>query len=105
MDFFALYNGRNNSSLDQVSKLCGFPGKLDMDGGQVWKTYLEGNLKSIRDYCETDVVNTYLVYLRFLLIKTHISQKLYDEELQKTQKMLKDLNKPHWKFFIKAWQL
>jgi predicted PolB exonuclease-like 3'-5' exonuclease len=104
MDLFALYSGRNNASLDHIAKLCGFPGKLDMDGGQVWKTYLKGNIKSIRDYCETDVVNTYLVYLRFLFIKTHINKSLYEKELQELQEMLESLDGAHWKSFIQAWQ-
>ena len=104
MDFFGLYSGRNNASLDHIAKLCGFPGKLDMDGGQVWKTYLKGNKKSIRDYCETDVVNTYLVYLSFLLIKTHINKSLYEKELLTLQKMLESLDGTHWKSFIQVWQ-
>ena len=95
--------GHCNASLNHIAKLCGFPGKLDMDGGQVWKTYLNGNIKSIRDYCETDVVNTYLVYLRFLLIKTHINKSLYEEELDNLQKMLKSLDGGHWQSFIQAW--
>ena len=104
MDFFALYSGRNNASLDHIAKSCGFSGKLDMDGGQVCKNYLDVNIKSIRNYCETDVVNTYLVYLRFLLIKEHIDTNLYNDELKNLQSMLESFNQSHWKAFIQAWQ-
>ena len=40
MDVLAKFNGRANAPLDQLAKLCGFPGKLDMDGGQVWQVDL-----------------------------------------------------------------
>ena len=36
-----------------------------MHGSEVWGAYLQGGLTRIRDYCETDVLNTYLIYLRF----------------------------------------
>ena len=48
---------------------AGFPGKLGMDGSQVWDAYSAGSSREIRDYCETDVVNTYLVLLRFQLMR------------------------------------
>jgi hypothetical protein len=103
MDFFALFSGRNNASLDHICKLCGFPGKLDMDGGKVWQTFLEGNIKSIRNYCETDVVNTYLVYLRYLLIKGDLNITTYDKEIDNLAQILLGYNKPHWEQFIRAW--
>ena len=43
-------------------KLMGYPGKLGMDGSAVWQAWQEGRIAEIRDYCETDVVNTYLVF-------------------------------------------
>ena len=65
MDLLALYNGRANAPLDDLAKLFGFPGKLGMDGGKVWEAWQGGQIADIRDYCETDVINTYLVYNRF----------------------------------------
>ena len=104
MDFFALHNGRNNASLDDICKICGFPGKLDIDGGKVWQIFLKGDIASIRNYCETDVANTYLVYLRFMLIKNEISLKSYDSEITKFKKILENYDKPHWIEFLKAWK-
>lgn len=62
MDLLALYQPRANAPLDDLARLIGFPGKLGMDGGQVWAAWCAGELAGIRDYCETDVMNTYLVY-------------------------------------------
>ena len=40
-----------------------------MDGSKVWEAWQNGEIAGIRDYCETDVMNTYLLYLRFRLLR------------------------------------
>ena len=77
MDMIAGYNNRAFAPLDEIATMLGFPGKMGMSGSKVWEQYLEGNLKSIRDYCETDVLNTYLVYLRFQLMRGEFNQQDY----------------------------
>lgn len=49
--------------LDEVATILGLPGKTGVDGSQVSDMYDAGKLDEIRNYCETDVLNTYLVYL------------------------------------------
>jgi predicted PolB exonuclease-like 3'-5' exonuclease len=73
MDVLSGFQGRGRASLDAVATLLGLPGKVGMQGSQVWDVYLNGGLKRIRDYCETDVLNTYLVYLRFQLLRGHLN--------------------------------
>ncbi len=104
MDLLALYTGRANAPLDDLAKLCGFPGKLGVDGSQVWTLFREGRLDQIRDYCETDVVNTYLVYCRFLLMRGVMSQTAYDEEMSVVRSSLAALDGLHWKEYLAAWQ-
>jgi hypothetical protein len=103
MDVLAGYQPRANAPLDEIAKLLGFPGKLGMDGSQVWDAYLAGQLPSIRDYCETDVLNTYLVWLRFELIRGHLDTPQYDAELARVRKLLAAENKPHFREFLAAW--
>lgn len=55
---------------------------MGMSGDKVWEQYLNGNLKSIRDYCETDVLNTYCVYLRFELIRGNLQRTEYEKSIQ-----------------------
>ena len=50
MDLLAMYQSRANAPLDAMAKLCGFPGKLGMDGSQVYGAYLEGRRDEIRRY-------------------------------------------------------
>ena len=56
MDLLAMYQSRANAPLDAMARLCGFPGKLGMDGSQVYGAYLDGRRDEIRRYCETDAM-------------------------------------------------
>lgn len=104
MDLLALYTGRANAPLDDLAKLCGFPGKLGVDGSQVWPLFQEGRLDHIRNYCETDVVNTYLVYCRFQLMRGTMTQSAYEEEMSVVRSSLAALDGPHWKEYLAQWR-
>ncbi|MEY3747290.1 MAG: hypothetical protein RL194_749 [Pseudomonadota bacterium] len=104
MDVLALYSGRANAPLDQMAQLCGFPGKLGMDGSKVWDAYKNGEIGAIRDYCETDVANTYLVFLRFQLMRGLLNKQRYDEEVQLVRDTLQGYGLPHWQEFLAAWK-
>jgi predicted PolB exonuclease-like 3'-5' exonuclease len=104
MDQLALFNARANAPLDQIATLLGFPGKMGMSGGKVFEAFQEGNLKGIRDYCETDVLNTWLVYLRFQLMRGELDPTGYEQELTLLQDYLKAEGHPHFLGFLEAWQ-
>lgn len=104
MDLLALYQPRANAPLDDLAKLMGFPGKLGMDGSQVWGAFQNGEIAAIRNYCETDVVNTYLVYLRFQLMRGMLSEAQYKAECELVRTTLKKSSEPHWKEFLSQWQ-
>ncbi|MBA2649887.1 MAG: 3'-5' exonuclease [Legionella sp.] len=82
MDLIAGYQNKAFAPLDDISSLLGFPGKMGMDGSKVWQAYFEGKIKDIRDYCETDVLNTFCVFLRFELVRGIISQEEYAKALK-----------------------
>lgn len=103
MDVLSMFQGRAAQPLDQIATLLGFPGKMGMSGAQVFDTFLAGDLKSIRDYCETDVLNTWLVYLRFQLMRGQLTEAGYDDELELLRTWLKQAGKPHFDRFLEAW--
>jgi predicted PolB exonuclease-like 3'-5' exonuclease len=103
MDVLAKYNGRGNAPLDDLAKLCGFPGKLGMDGSQVWKSWMEGRAQEVRAYCETDVVNTWLVYCRFRLLRGELDQSAYQAEIDLVRSTLEDSQAAHWAEYLAAW--
>ncbi len=103
MDVLAMFNARANAPLDEIAQLCGFPGKLGMDGSKVWSAYIAGEIEAIRNYCETDVANTYLVFLRFQLMRGHLSPSAYAAEIQLVRDTLQGYSGHHWQEFLNAW--
>ena len=72
-----------------------------MSGAKVWDEYLNGNLSGIRDYCETDVLNTYCVYLRFETMRGKLTEDNYLEAILQLRQMLETEKKPHLTAFLK----
>ncbi|MGQ0530275.1 MAG: 3'-5' exonuclease [Panacagrimonas sp.] len=103
MDVLALYTGRNNAPLNEIALLLGLPGKLGMDGSKVFDAYRAGKLAEIRAYCETDVMNTWLVYLRFQFMRGHLSEDDYEQEILLAREFLEASTAPHWAEFAAAW--
>jgi predicted PolB exonuclease-like 3'-5' exonuclease len=104
MDLLALYQPRNAVPLDQMAKLMGLPGKMGMDGSQVWEAYHSGALQAIRDYCEADVLNTWLVFLRFQMMRGAIDPDLHAVECAITRDWLLRQPQPHWQAFLERWK-
>lgn len=107
MDVLSGFQARARASLDQVAVLLGFPGKLGMSGADVWERWLVGGIEGIRDirnYCETDVLNTYLVYLRFEYMRGRLDAADLERELELVRSMLASSGKPHLEAFLAAWQ-
>ncbi len=105
MDLLAMYQPKNNAPLDAMAKLCGFPGKLGMDGSAVYGTYLDGKLDDIRRYCETDVMNTYLMYCRFQKMRGGLTEAEYTQEIAFVKETLGNLvpEQSHWDEYLRAW--
>jgi predicted PolB exonuclease-like 3'-5' exonuclease len=103
MDVLAGYVNRAWAPLDEIAQLCGLPGKLGMDGSQVYAAVLAGEIGKVRDYCETDVANTYLLYLRFQLIRGALDAAGYEREVGVFREWLSQQGAAHWKQFAQAW--
>jgi predicted PolB exonuclease-like 3'-5' exonuclease len=97
------FQGRGRASLQDIALLLGFPGKLGMHGAEVWAAYLQGGLARIRDYCETDVLNTYLIYLRFERVRGHLDGAEHARELARLRQLLVESSAAHLKEFSAAW--
>jgi predicted PolB exonuclease-like 3'-5' exonuclease len=103
MDVLSGYQPKASAKLDQIAVLLGLPGKMGMDGSQVWDAYRAGRIAEIRNYCETDVLNTYLVYLRFQLMRGCIKPSELVAEHDRVRKSLLALDQPHLQAFLDAW--
>jgi len=100
LDLMDVLSGfKKPASLTDIAQLIGAPGKYGIDGSKVADYYLENNIKKIREYCETDVLNTYLVYLRYQLLSSSVTSEKYNELIKEIFSLLDESDKKHWKEF------
>jgi 3'-5' exonuclease len=104
MDVLAGYGASGRASLELAAQLIGLPGKLGIGGSQVWPAYRRGEIAAIRDYCEIDVLNTYLIYLRFELMRGVLDAAAYQKELEVVEAKLAQSDRPHLKQYLELWQ-
>jgi hypothetical protein len=104
MDVLSGYQGRARASLSDIAGLLGLPGKLGFSGADVWHAWLRGERLRIRRYCETDVLNTWLVYLRFEHMRGRLSAEGLEQETARVRQLLTEGNEPHFGEFLRAWE-
>ncbi len=90
----------------KMNELCAafnLPGKLGIDGSMVADFFDQGRLQEIRDYCETDVLNSFLLYLTY----QHHSGAMSRDSFEKTKNDLQEFlggrlaEKPHFAEFLR----
>ena len=74
-DVLASFSFQGKATLQELCRVMGLPGKPDgIAGGDVEKFFGDGRVREIAEYCESDVVNTYRVWLRYELFRGRLSQ-------------------------------
>ena len=91
--------------LNEVCAVLGLPGKFGVDGSDVAPMFDAGRVSEIRDYCETDVLNTYLVYLRYQLTRGIITRESHDDAINDVISMIETekTERAHLGDFMEAW--
>jgi predicted PolB exonuclease-like 3'-5' exonuclease len=102
MDLLGMYQSR--VPLDEFAQLLGLPGKVGMHGSEVWEAFQAGRMEAIRNYCEADVANTYLVFVRFQHMRGCLSDREYADECALVRAALERLPGAHWKAFLDGWK-
>jgi hypothetical protein len=106
VDAFSDFGASAKVKMNELCAAFGLPGKLGVDGSQVTQMFDDGKLQEIRDYCETDVINTYLLYL----VYQHHNGTLSKDSLFKCKENLREFleerskEKKHFKEFLEAWE-
>ena len=103
MDVLAGYSPRAFAPLEDIAVMLGLPGKMGMGGSKVWDYHQDGQLKQIRDYCETDALNTYLVYLQWLFMRGHMDEVTLQREQDVVALAIKD-GDAHLQEFLAEWK-
>ena len=91
--------------LNEVCAVLGLPGKFGVDGADVAPMFDAGRVSEIRDYCETDVLNTYLVYLRYQLTRGIITRESHNASVEDVMSMIESekTERSHLGDFMQAW--
>lgn len=110
LDLLKLFSARDMTPrLDELAKMCGFPGKIDVKGDQVTDLWLAGDLTKIVEYNQIDVLNTYLVWLRVVYFAGKLGEEDYISEQEQFRDFLEaETQKPEKAFisaFIDKWPL
>jgi predicted PolB exonuclease-like 3'-5' exonuclease len=98
-DVLSSFSSQAKATLHELCRVMGLPGKPDgMSGAEVEKYYRDGHIREIAEYCESDVLNTYRVWLRYELFRGRLS----DTEFQGSEANLVEFvkargnTKPHF---------
>jgi len=85
------YGAVRGLKLDTLASMAGLPGKFDVHGDEVYKLYFDGEIKKIEEYCESDVLNTYWLWLKYEVLKGNLLKSDYFLYLQTMADKLEDI--------------
>jgi predicted PolB exonuclease-like 3'-5' exonuclease len=103
MDVLSGFQARGRTSLASMAALLGLPGKLGFSGAQVWDAWQREDRIGIRRYCETDVLNTYLIFLAFQRMRGLLADVAWESECERVRAMLRASPEPHHVEFLEQW--
>ncbi len=82
MDHISEFGATRGLNLNLLCAMMGIPGKFDVSGDEVHRLYYENKLEEIQEYCESDVLNTYWLYIKYELLKGNITREDYFDNLK-----------------------
>ena len=105
LDVLSDYGASARVSLHEVSAVLGLPGKFGISGAEVAGLVDEGRIEDVRHYCETDVLTTYLVYLRLMMHRGTIGIDGYNAAIADIVAMIEQESgdRPYLNDFMEAW--
>lgn len=89
MDHLCEFGAVRGLKLDHVCSMAGLPGKYDVSGDQVMELFYGGEIEKIKEYCESDVLNTYWLFLKYELLKGNLIIEDYQRALATMQENLR----------------
>ncbi len=102
MDVMSMFNLRNFQKLDDIAHMLGYPGKRGESGYFVPEYVKTQQWLKLTSYCEGDVLNTWLIYLRWLLLKGQLLNHDHRLWIQATIHYLQ--GKPEQQDFLNVWR-
>ncbi len=104
LDELSSFGASARIKLNEVCALLKLPGKIGVDGSKVFEMYKNKEIQAVRDYCESDVINTYLVFLKNELLRGRINHNGYKLSIDDLLTFMQKENKAHFTEFIQEWK-
>ncbi|MCJ2054101.1 3'-5' exonuclease [Methylobacterium sp. J-070] len=106
MDAVSGYGACSRLTLEEAAAMLGLPGKLGEHGANVAELVAAGQLGRVRAYCETDTLNTFLVYLRHAYLAGRTDADAHDRAVAGLMDYLsrERPTRPHLGRFLDAWR-
>lgn len=106
LEVLSEYGASARVKMCEVCTAFNLPGKLGIDGSNVAKMYDDNQLLEVKNYCETDVLNTYLIYLRLSLHQGKISKEGYQQNIEELINYIKENPQQNKSFplFLTEWE-
>jgi predicted PolB exonuclease-like 3'-5' exonuclease len=93
MDHIGEFGAARGLNLNTLCAMVNLPGKFDTKGDQVVALYYQDAHQKINEYCESDTLNTYWLYLKYELLKGNLTLADYLQILENFyEKLPKDKN-------------
>lgn len=91
--------------LNLAATLLGKPGKMDVQGDMVYDMYVQGNVAEINEYCRCDVLDTYFVFLRTMVLTGKLSLEQEHDRVMNAKEMLEQQQDDHPAYaqYLKQW--
>lgn len=89
------FDENSNAPLHEIGVLAGLPGKIPLSDGEILNACLQGSHEQIRIQLEFNVINTCLIYQRWLLVCGEIDRTSYDRTSQLIIEQLVNIDQAH----------
>lgn len=106
LDVLTDYGASVRMRMSDLGMILGLPGKWSIDGSKVATLYKNGRLAEIRRYCEIDVLNTYILYLRYALFAGFLGRKNFEDATKDVMQFLElhQSERPHFRDALQKWK-
>jgi predicted PolB exonuclease-like 3'-5' exonuclease len=102
-DVISSFGATARPSLAELGSLLGISVKIGgMDGAQVEPLVADGKIEEVAAYCESDVIATYLMFLRLSLVTGELSSETHQGSLDALKLFMEERldKRPHFQPYI-----
>ncbi len=103
-DTLGNFGATRTLKLDTICTMANLPGKYDISGDQVTELFYSNKLDKIKEYCQSDTLNTYWLWLKYELLKGDLNISDYVLYLETmSERLPKDMGyTPYFQEAIKS---